>query len=189
MPRSGPLQLAYCVCWWVVSIPPPHPTPSHRPAPTSLPSAGPKHTVSALPRRPSGDHRYRPAMHHVTMLWSDSTKLGCRADLRSEWLSRLKCRLSFGSVVTCGFESRSDILRLQTVLVELLVEHLLYYRFYTNRLLNVMLNWVRRVSYTVFLLLNLMSYQYPTTYFHLKARSERITPDMKSSTMLTASLY
>ena len=137
----------------------------------------------------AGDHRYRPARHHVTMLWRDSTKLECRADPWSEWLSRLKRRLSSGSVVTRGFESRSDILRLQTVLVELLVEHLLYYRFYTNRLLNVMLNWVRRVSYTVFLLLNLMSYQYPTTYFHLKARSERITPDMKSSTMFTASLY
>ena len=69
-----------------------------------------------------------------------STKLECRADPRSEWLSRLKRRLSSGSVVTRGFESRSDIFRLQTVLVELLVEHLLYYRFYTNRLLNVMLN-------------------------------------------------
>ena len=29
VPRSGPLQLAYYVCWWVVSIP--HPTPGHRP--------------------------------------------------------------------------------------------------------------------------------------------------------------
>ena len=74
------------------------------------------------------------------MLWRDSTKLGCRADPRSEWLSRLKRRLGSGSVVTRGFESRSDILQLQTVLVELLVEHLVYYRFYTNRLLNVMLN-------------------------------------------------
>ena len=71
--------------------PPPTPTPGHRhrPTPTSLPSASPKHTVSALPRRPSGDYRYRPARHHVTMLWRDSTKLECRADPWSEWLSRL----------------------------------------------------------------------------------------------------
>ena len=118
MPRSGPLQLAYCVCWWVVSIPPPHPTPGHQTTPTSLPSASPKHTASALPRQPSGDHRYRPARHHVTMLSRDSTKLVCRADPRSEWLSRLKHRLSSGSVITRGFESRFDIFRLQTVLVE-----------------------------------------------------------------------
>ena len=126
MPRSGSLQLVYCVCWWVVYIPPPpppHPNPPtyghrHRPTPTSLPSASPKHTVSAL-CRPSGDYRYRPARHHVTMLWRDSTKLECRADPRSEWLNRLKRRLSSGSVVTRGFESRSDIFGLQTVLVEL----------------------------------------------------------------------
>ena len=104
---------------------PPHPHPHpptyghrHRPTPTSLPSASPKHTVSAL-CRPSGDYRYRPARHHVTMLWRDSTKLECRADPRSEWLNRLKRRLSSGSVVTRGFESRSDIFGLQTVLVEL----------------------------------------------------------------------
>ena len=48
-----------------------------------------------------------------------STKLECRADPRSEWLNRLKRRLSSGSVVTRGFESRSDIFGLQTVLVEL----------------------------------------------------------------------
>ena len=124
MPRSGSLQLVYCVCWWVVYIPPPPPPnpPTyghrHRPTPTSLPSASPKHTVSAL-CRPSGDYRYRPARHHVTMLWRDSTKLECRADPRSEWLNRLKRRLSSGSVVTRGFESRSDIFELQTVLVEL----------------------------------------------------------------------
>ena len=86
MPRSGSLQLVYCVCWWVVS---------------------------------SGDYRYRPARHHVTLLWRDSIKLECRADPRSEWLSRLERRLSSGSVVTRGFESRSDIFRPQTVLVEL----------------------------------------------------------------------
>ena len=56
-----------------------------------------------------GDYRHRPARHHVTMLWRDSTKLECRADPRSEWLNRLKRRLSSGSVVTRGFESRSDI--------------------------------------------------------------------------------
>ena len=104
-----------------ISPPPPHPPTyghRHRPTPTSLPSASPKHTVSAL-CRPSGDYRYRPARHHVTMLWRDSTKLECRADPRSEWLNRLKRRLSSGSVVTRGFESRSDIFGLQTVLVEL----------------------------------------------------------------------
>ena len=53
------------------------------------------------------------------MLWRDSTKLECRADPRSEWLNRLKRCLSSGSVVTRGFEPRSDIFRLQTVLVEL----------------------------------------------------------------------
>ena len=111
MPRSGSLPLVYCASWWVVSIPPPTPTPGHRhrPTPTSLPSASPKHTVSAQPWRPSGDYRYRPARHHVTMLWRDSTKLECRADPRSEWLGRLKRRLSSGSLVTRGFESRSDI--------------------------------------------------------------------------------
>ena len=51
----------------------------------------------------------------MTMLWRDSTKLECRADPRSEWLNRLKRCLSSGSVVTRGFESRSDIFRLQTV--------------------------------------------------------------------------
>ena len=55
----------------------------------------------------------------MTMLWRDSTKLEYRADPRSEWLNRLKRCLSSGSVVTRGFESRSDIFRLQTVLVEL----------------------------------------------------------------------
>ena len=63
----GPLQLAYYVCWWVVSIPPP---PGHRPTPTSLPSASSKHTV----RPCRGDYRYRPARHHVTVLWRDSTQ-------------------------------------------------------------------------------------------------------------------
>ena len=53
------------------------------------------------------------------MLWRDSTKLECRADPRWEWLNRLKRCLSSGSVVTRGFESRSDIFRLQTGIVEL----------------------------------------------------------------------
>ena len=48
-------------------LPPPHP---RSPSPTK--------------RRPSGDYRYRPARHRVTMLWRDSTKLECRADPRSE---------------------------------------------------------------------------------------------------------
>ena len=104
MPRSGSLQLVYCVCWWVVSIPPPHTHPR---------------SPSLTKRRPSGDYRYRPARHRVTMLWRDSTKLECRADPRSKWLNRIKRCLSSGSVVTRGFESRSDIFRLQTVLVEL----------------------------------------------------------------------
>ena len=108
MPRSGSLQLVYCVCWWVVSIPP----PPHPPPVTVTDQAAAK-------RRPSGDYRYRPARHRVTMLWRDSTKLECRADPRSEWLNRLKRCLSSGSVVTRGFESHSDIFRLQTVLVEL----------------------------------------------------------------------
>ena len=102
---------------------PPTPPPTHlrSPSPTNSNVSAvrqPKATVSAL-CRPSGDYRYRPARHHVTMLWRDSTKLECRADPRSEWLNRLKRRLSSGSVVTRGFESRSDILGLQTVLVEL----------------------------------------------------------------------
>ena len=83
----------------------------------------PPHTHPRSPsptkRRPSGDYRYRPARHRVTMLWRDSTKLECRADPRSEWLNRLKRCLSSGSVVTRGFESRSDIFRLQTGIVEL----------------------------------------------------------------------
>ena len=48
-----------------------------------------------------------------------SGKLECWADPRSEWLGRLMRRFSSGSVVTRGFESRSDIFLLQTVLVEL----------------------------------------------------------------------
>ena len=54
------------------------------------------------------------------MLWRDSTKLECRAGPQvGTWLNLLKRCLSSGSVVTRGFESRSDIFRLRTVLVEL----------------------------------------------------------------------
>ena len=104
MPRSGSLQLVLLRLLVGCFYPPPHTHP-RSPSPTK--------------RRPSGDYRYRPARHRVTMLWRDSTKLECRADPRSEWLNRLKRCLSSGSVVTRGFESRSDIFRLQTVIVEL----------------------------------------------------------------------
>ena len=95
------------------------PPPTH---PLTVTVTGPSPALC----RPSGDYRYRPARHHVTMLWRDSTKLECRADPRSEWLNRLKRRLSSGSVVTRGFESRPDIFGLQTVLVELRYPTTLY---------------------------------------------------------------